>query len=99
MKVIFYSERWGDFMGADPIAMCGNCREITAMFSLTACVGCINERYGVDINEKQDRILSNKNKINDDWSPHCCCDDLCESLEYLDGCLKKGHKVLIDPYW
>jgi hypothetical protein len=86
-------------MGADPIAMCGKCREIIAMFSLTSCVDCINERYGVDINEKSDRVLNGSNKINKNWTSNCGRDEPCESLVYLDKCLKQNHSVLIDPYW
>lgn len=86
-------------MGADPITMCGNCREVIAYFPLSSCVGCINELYGIDINEKPDRVITKDNKISVDWSPHCLDDEKCESLHYLDKCLDKGHRVLIDPCW
>jgi hypothetical protein len=86
-------------MGADPIAMCGNCREIVAGFHLSKCVDCINERYSIDINDKRDRVLTNDLKVNKEWRPHCYDDILCEGLEDLEKCIKQGHKVLIDPSW
>lgn len=86
-------------MGADPVAMCGNCREVVAMFSATRCVSCINELYGIDINSKEDRVLTSDLQERPNWSSSCGFDGKCEHLEELANCVCQGHRVLIDPCW
>lgn len=89
-------------MGADPIAMCGNCREVTSMFSLTSCVKCINDRFATDINEKIGRVVTEKHEKNGRKqfiAPYCSRDTICEELERVIQETKKGHRVLIDPCW
>jgi predicted nucleic-acid-binding Zn-ribbon protein len=65
-------------MGADPIAMCGSCREVVAMFHLTSCVRCINDNFNTDINEKSGRVLSKINLNKKKFWSNCCSDDKCE---------------------
>lgn len=89
-------------MGADPIAMCGNCREVTSIFNLTSCVQCINDRFSTNINDKTGRVVT---KVNEEkgrkqfTTPYCSRDTICEELERVVKETKKGHRVLIDPCW
>lgn len=89
-------------MGADPLAMCGNCREVAAGFHLTACVTCINERFDTDINEKSGRVVTKAHALKGAKtfvSPNCSRDTICEELENVVKCTMKGHRVLMDPCW
>lgn len=88
-------------MGADPIAMCGNCREIKSMFDLNACAYCINNYFDTNIYEYEGRVITKSNlditpdKTN--FVPQCSRDTICEELERLVSCVKKGHRLLVDP--
>lgn len=89
-------------MGADPIAMCGNCRKVTAYFDLTACVDCINDRFATNINETKGRVVTQEHEEKGSKlfkEPHCHRDEICRSLEKIVEETKKGHRVLIDPCW
>lgn len=89
-------------MGADPIAMCGNCREVTAYFNLTKCVGCINERFDTDINKVGGRVVTQEHELRGRdlyTEPPCHQEEVCASLQKVIEHTQNGHRVLIDPCW
>lgn len=90
-------------MSADPIAMCGNCREVISYFTLTACVGCINDYFETDINEKEGRVITEGNLQSPpserDFSTHCLRDKPCDELQRIASCARNGHRLLLDPCW
>lgn len=89
-------------MGADPIAMCGNCREVLSVFNLTSCVSCINDRFATDINEKSGRVLTHEHAVKGEkqfTTPYCSRDTICEEMQRLLNHTKKGHRLLLDPCW
>lgn len=88
-------------MGADPIAMCGNCREVKSMFHLNGCASCINDYFDTNIYEFEGRVITKSNlEINPDkseFNPTCSRDTICKELERLASCVKQGHRLLVDP--
>ena len=88
-------------MGADPIALCGNCREVKSIFNLNVCVGCINDYFETNIDEKSGRVITKENltksEEDKDFHPRCLSDKPCEELERIAACVQNGHRLLVDP--
>ncbi|MFF2532361.1 hypothetical protein ACFVS2_25965 [Brevibacillus sp. NPDC058079] len=88
-------------MGADPIALCGNCREVKSIFNLNACVYCINDYFATNIDEKSGRVITGENLAyspdKKDFIPGCLIDKPCEELERIAKCVRNGHRLLVDP--
>lgn len=88
-------------MGADPIAMCGNCREVKSMFHLNDCVPCINDYFSTDIDEFEGRVITkvnlDKNPDKSKFNPNCSREKPCEELVRLADCVRQGHRLLVDP--
>ncbi|WPS85627.1 hypothetical protein SMD22_00780 (plasmid) [Brevibacillus halotolerans] len=88
-------------MGADPIALCGNCREVKSFFHLNDCVYCINNYFATDIDDKDGRVITKENLAKspdkNDFIAGCLLDKPCEELERIIRCVCNGHRLLIDP--